>query len=209
MRYDTVSSLKLLLGALSITRKSCSKLTSARFTSALVNLFHNTPPANALLREARYHQPSGFLFPLMTMLYSPPPTTLLSPYIGSCDSLWGSNIFDDQIFYSSACRAFLHISNRYSKRISFLSVSNVQQVFYVYYISICICVCVCMFMYRVFIKYCVFSLKFFEFSELCQLCCSAGFLPACCVYTHWHREKTESGKYIKIFEKTQYLMNTL
>ena len=55
----------------------------------------------------------------------------------------------------------------------------------------------------------VFYLKFFEFSELCQFCCSAGVLPAWRVYTHWHRDKTESGKYIKIFEKTQYLMNTL
>ena len=47
--------------------------------------------------------------------------------------------------------------------------------------------------YRVFIKYCVFSLKFFDFSELCQFCCCAGVLPAWCVYTHWHRGKTESG----------------
>ena len=39
----------------------------------------------------------------------------------------------------------------------------------------------------------VFSLNFFEFSELCQFCCSAGVLPAWRVYTHWHREKTESG----------------
>ena len=38
--------------------------------------------------------------------------------------------------------------------------------------------------YRVFIKYCVFSLKFCDFSELCQFCCSTGFLPAWCVYTH-------------------------
>ena len=35
--------------------------------------------------------------------------------------------------------------------------------------------------YRVFIKYCVFSLKFCDFSELC---CSADVLPAGCVYTH-------------------------
>ena len=39
-------------------------------------------------------------------------------------------------------------------------------------------------MYRVFIKYCVFSFKCCDFSELCQFCCSAGFLPAWCVYTH-------------------------
>ena len=32
--------------------------------------------------------------------------------------------------------------------------------------------------YRVFIKNCVFSLKCCDFSELCQFCCSAGFLPA-------------------------------
>ena len=58
--------------------------------------------------------------------------------------------------------------------------------------------------YRVFIKYCVFSLKFCEFSELCQFCCSAGVLPAWCVYTHWRRGKTEkdqSPEYFKIFEK--------
>ena len=39
-------------------------------------------------------------------------------------------------------------------------------------------------MYRVFIKYCVFSLKFCDFSDLCQFYCSAGVVPACCVYTH-------------------------
>ena len=39
-------------------------------------------------------------------------------------------------------------------------------------------------LYRVFIKYCVFSLKFSDFSEVCQFCCSAGVLPAWCVYTH-------------------------
>ena len=38
--------------------------------------------------------------------------------------------------------------------------------------------------YRVFIKYCVFTFKFGDFSELCQLCCSAGVLPAWCAYTH-------------------------
>jgi len=54
-----------------------------------------------------------------------------------------------------------------------------------------------------------FPYNYVFFSELYQFCCSAGVLPAWCVYTHWHREKTESGKYIKIFEKTQYLMNTL
>ena len=63
--------------------------------------------------------------------------------------------------------------------------------------------------YRLFIKYCVFSLKFWDFSELCQFCCSAGFLPAWCVYTHWRRGKTELGIFKKKSEKTQYLMNTL
>ena len=32
--------------------------------------------------------------------------------------------------------------------------------------------------YRVFIKYCVFSIKCCDFSELCQFCCSAGILTA-------------------------------
>ena len=66
--------------------------------------------------------------------------------------------------------------------------------------------------YRMFIKYCVFSLKFCDFSELCQFCCSAGFLPAWCVYTHWHRGKTEKGQspeYFLKIGKIQYLMNTL
>ena len=44
--------------------------------------------------------------------------------------------------------------------------------------------------FRVFIKYCVFSLKCCVFSELCQFCCSAGVLPSWCVYTHWHQGKT-------------------
>ena len=58
--------------------------------------------------------------------------------------------------------------------------------------------------YRVFNKYCVFSLKYCDFSELRQFCCRAGFLPAWCVYTHWHRGKTEKGQsqeYFKIFGK--------
>ena len=62
--------------------------------------------------------------------------------------------------------------------------------------------------YRVFIKYCVFSLKFCDFPELCQFCCSASVLPAWCVYTHWHRGKTEFGIFWKN-RKKQYLMNTL
>ena len=58
--------------------------------------------------------------------------------------------------------------------------------------------------YRVFIKYCVFSSNFCDFSELCQFRCSAGVLPAWCVYTHCHRGKTEkaqSPEYFKILGK--------
>ena len=66
--------------------------------------------------------------------------------------------------------------------------------------------------YRVFIKYCGFSLKFSDFSELCKFCCSAGvLLPAWCVYTHWNRWKTEKGKsseYFKIFEKSTIFNKT-
>ena len=73
--------------------------------------------------------------------------------------------------------------------------------------------------YRVFIKYCVFSLKCCDFSELCQSCCSAGVRPAIWrpkrkVYTvhtisDTHREKPQSGIYLRICKKTQYLMNIL
>ena len=56
--------------------------------------------------------------------------------------------------------------------------------------------------YRVFINYCVFS--FCDFSELCQFSCSAGFLSAWCVYTHWHRGKTEKGpEYFKKLGKNK------
>ena len=43
-----------------------------------------------------------------------------------------------------------------------------------------------------------------DFSKLCKFCCNAGVLPALCVYTHWHRGKTEKGEspeYFKIIEK--------
>ena len=63
--------------------------------------------------------------------------------------------------------------------------------------------------YRVFIKYCVFSIKFCDFSELCQFCYSAGVLPDWCVYAHRHRGQTEFGIFLKNRKKTQYLMNTL
>ena len=49
--------------------------------------------------------------------------------------------------------------------------------------------------YRLFIKYCDFSLKFCVFSELRQFCCSAGFLPAWCVYTHIDTEGKQSSEY--------------
>ena len=56
----------------------------------------------------------------------------------------------------------------------------------------------------------VFFLNICDFSwtlpVLVQRWCST------CLYTHWHREKTErwmSPEYFKIFEKTKYLMNTL
>ena len=61
--------------------------------------------------------------------------------------------------------------------------------------------------YRVFIKYCVFSLKFCDCSELCQFCCSAGVSTH--TDTEGNREKQESGIYFKIFGKKRYLMNTL
>ena len=66
------------------------------------------------------------------------------------------------------------------------------------------------YIYRVFIKYCVFSLKFCVFSELCLFCCSAGFLPAWYVCTHTDTEGKQSSEYFEKFgKKTQYLMNTL
>ena len=38
------------------------------------------------------------------------------------------------------------------------------------------------------------SLKFCYFSYLCKICCSAGVLPAWCMYTHYHRGKTEKAR---------------
>ena len=55
----------------------------------------------------------------------------------------------------------------------------------------------------------VFFLKICDFSELCKFCCSAGVLPALCVYTHWQRARTEKGQSPEYLKKTQYLMNTL
>ena len=53
--------------------------------------------------------------------------------------------------------------------------------------------------YRVFIKYCVFYLEFYDFSKLCQFWCSAGV---------WHWGKTSPEYILKSSKKTQYLMNT-
>ena len=66
--------------------------------------------------------------------------------------------------------------------------------------------------YRVFIEYCVFFLKILLFFWTLPVLLQRWFLPVWCVYTHWHRGKTEKGhssEYLKIFEKTQYLVNTL
>ena len=48
--------------------------------------------------------------------------------------------------------------------------------------------------YRVFIKYCVFSFKCCDFSELCQFCCSAGVVWPAIVYTLWKRVETKRGQ---------------
>ena len=55
-----------------------------------------------------------------------------------------------------------------------------------------------------------FSLKFCDFSELCQFWCSAGVLPAI-VYTHGHHrvdtERGQSPEYILIFLKKKTIFN--
>ena len=53
--------------------------------------------------------------------------------------------------------------------------------------------------YRMLIKYCVFSLKCCNFSDFCKFCCSAGCVWPAIVYTHWHRGETarvQSPEYI-------------
>ena len=58
---------------------------------------------------------------------------------------------------------------------------------------------ICITRYRVLIRYCGFSLKFCDFSELCQFCCTKG-----------KQRKTRVRNILKSFEKkTQSLMNTL
>ena len=59
-------------------------------------------------------------------------------------------------------------------------------------------------MYRVLIKYCVFSLIFFEFLNSASVGAALVFYMPYCVYTHWRRGKTEKGQspvYSKIFGK--------
>ena len=57
------------------------------------------------------------------------------------------------------------------------------------------------------VKYCVFSLKCCDFSELCQFCCSAGVCTH--TVTKGKQRKTSVRNILKSLEKTQYLMNTL
>ena len=59
--------------------------------------------------------------------------------------------------------------------------------------------------YRVFIKYCVFSLKCCDFSEPCQSCCTVGFyLPGLCTHTETegkHQRKSRVQNILKSSEK--------
>ena len=59
--------------------------------------------------------------------------------------------------------------------------------------------------YRVFLKYCVFSLKCCDFSELCQFCCSAGVLHTClvCVHTLTPRENRERPRVRNVLESSE------
>ena len=63
--------------------------------------------------------------------------------------------------------------------------------------------------YRVFIKYCVFSLKIFNFLNSASSAAALVFyLPGVC--THTDTEGKQSPENIlKSSKKTQYLMNTL
>ena len=54
--------------------------------------------------------------------------------------------------------------------------------------------------HRVFIKYFVFSFKCCDSSELCQFYCSAGVLPAWCVYTHWQKRKQRKTRVLNILK---------
>ena len=66
--------------------------------------------------------------------------------------------------------------------------------------------------YRMFIKYCVFSLKFWDCSELCQFCCSAGVLPAwLCTHTNTlgKQRKTRVRNILKSSKKHNIIYNTL
>ena len=66
--------------------------------------------------------------------------------------------------------------------------------------------------YRVFINYCVFPYNFGIFlNSASSAAALVLYLPGVCTHTDTerNRERPESGIYFKIFEITQYLMNTL
>ena len=66
--------------------------------------------------------------------------------------------------------------------------------------------------YRVFIKYCVFSLKFCDFPNSGSSAAALVFyLPGVCTHTDTEgkQRKTRVRNILKSLEKTQYLMNTL
>ena len=69
-----------------------------------------------------------------------------------------------------------------------------------------------MYMYRVFIKYSVFPWNVVIFLNSASSAAAPAFELCHCVHTltpRENREWPESGIYFKIFEKTQYFMNTL
>ena len=90
---------------------------------------------------------------------------------------------------------------------------NINVQFLGYFLQLCSALENCLYIKKIILKNTNFStecslnivfffLKFCDFSELCQFCCSAGVLPALFVYTHWHRGRTEKGQspeYFKIF----------
>ena len=58
----------------------------------------------------------------------------------------------------------------------------------------------------------VFSLKFWNFSELSSAAALVFYLPGLCTHTltpRENRERPESGIFYNLQKKTQYLMNTL
>ena len=68
------------------------------------------------------------------------------------------------------------------------------------------------YMYRVFIKYCVFSLTFCEFlNSACFAAALVFYQPGVCTHTETKgkQRKANVRNILKSSEKTQYLMNTL